>query len=169
MYFSFAQVTGLANGANGLKMARVPQASYSDRSQYQFWTGKDYSSNLPKLDDAGAANIFNFSQGGLDGKNHGPGTGDLFFNNLYGVYMLLFQADNAATDDNVYMSYSSELTSGWSKSEAITKVDRLDGGYTYSFHAYPNYDPTHKVIPLSWSAFAPPNDFEIHMANVTFS
>jgi hypothetical protein len=71
----------------------------------------------------------------------------------------------------VYMSYSNhnEITRGWSRPERIYEIPRLYNGYSYAFHAYPNYDPTGRVVPFSWTEFAMPNTFHISMANATFS
>jgi hypothetical protein len=68
------------------------------------------------------------------------------------------------------MSYTSEpLTSGWSTPQAIYKLTVPSDGYSYSFHAYPNYDSTGKVIPLSWSTTSNSQSYSIAMANLTFS
>lgn len=71
----------------------------------------------------------------------------------------------------VYLTYSTgtDVTGPWTSPEPIYSITTISGGYSYSFHAYPNYDPTGKVIPLSWSQFGTPSTFLIGMANVTFS
>jgi hypothetical protein len=61
------------------------------------------------------------------------------------------------------------MTKGWSTPQVIFTLPTRTNGYTYSFHAYPNYDPTHKVITLSWSEYQEPSAFYIGMANVTFT
>jgi hypothetical protein len=61
------------------------------------------------------------------------------------------------------------MEAGWSAPQVIAKISTLPGGYSYSLHAYPNYDLTGKVVPLSWSMFQPPNTYIIEMANVTFA
>ena len=71
----------------------------------------------------------------------------------------------------MYLSYTSgrDLTRGWSTPKSIYTLLALSGGYSYSFHAYPNYDPTGRVVPLSWCEFAPPYNYYTSMANLTFS
>ncbi len=84
--------------SNGLKLARVPSNSYADRSQYQYWNGNNYVSTMPAYDDGGAANVLKYSQNPF-GTAFGPGSGDVFWSQVYGVYILLFQADDAALDN----------------------------------------------------------------------
>ncbi|KAM7213553.1 hypothetical protein V8F06_011050 [Rhypophila decipiens] len=124
--------------------------------------------NRPAYADGGAANIFSYSQEFL-GILYGPGTGDLFYSAYLGQYVLMFQADDPAIDRNVYVSYSAALDRGWSTPQAIYQTSTLPGGYSYSFHAYANYDSSGRVIPLSWSEYAPPNTYIISMASLTFA
>jgi hypothetical protein len=84
--------------SNGLKLARVLQNFWADRTKYQYWDGTSFVNNIIELDDGGRANIFNFSHTAMNGVDYGPGTGDLFFSKFYGVYILLFQTDDAALD-----------------------------------------------------------------------
>ncbi|KAI0482376.1 hypothetical protein GGR56DRAFT_619691 [Xylariaceae sp. FL0804] len=123
---------------------------------------------MPALDDGGAANVYNYSQLAADGVAYGPGTGDLWWSAYYETYMLLFQADDAALDNNVYMSYSADLTGGWSDPVSIYQISTLSNGYSYSFHAYPDYDETGKTTLLSWSEYGG-TGFWIPMANVTWA
>ncbi|KAB5578152.1 hypothetical protein GE09DRAFT_1088687 [Coniochaeta sp. 2T2.1] len=95
----FASITHLDNGANGLKMARVPQGSWSVRGAYQFWTGTEWTNSVPAYNDSGKANIFNWSER-WNGVEYGPGAGDLFFSPDYGCHILLFMSDTPATDAN---------------------------------------------------------------------
>jgi hypothetical protein len=188
--YLFASITHTSK-SNGLKMARVPQSSWFDRSRFEYWDGSSWTSHIPPYDDDGAANILNYSQE-FYGTLYGPGTGDLFFSSYLKMYVLLFQADNAAIDNHgmsvflskyrplmqvslltlvlhvVYVSYSTQLESGWSTPRAIYEIDVLPGGYSYSFHAYPNYESSGRVIPLSWSEWSPPSTYFIAMANLTF-
>lgn len=69
----------------------------------------------------------------------------------------------------VYLSYSSNLKTGWSKPEIIYTLPPVSGGYGYSFHAYDNYDPTGRAIPISWAQWSETDTYHIAMANVTFS
>ena len=95
--YTFAAITKTAKG-NELKMARVSQGSWSDISKYQFWNGRQWSSSIPAYDDPGS-NIFSWSED-LLGTQFGPGTGDLFFSNYYGHYLLFFVSDAPALDPN---------------------------------------------------------------------
>ncbi|KAE9363772.1 hypothetical protein N431DRAFT_474773 [Stipitochalara longipes BDJ] len=164
--YTFAAITKTAKN-NGLKMARVLQGSWSDISQYEFWSGREWTSSIPAYDDAGS-NIFSWSED-LFGVQFGPGTGDLFFSTYYNRYLLFFVSDAPALDPNVYLSYSGELQRGWSKPKAIYTLPPVDDGYNYGFHAYANYDSTGKVIPLSWTQWSETESFHIAMTNVIFS
>jgi len=67
------------------------------------------------------------------------------------------------------MTYSTQLERGWAKPQVIYQLPTLEGGFTYSFNVYPDYDPTHKTIPISWSEFTTPSAYYIGMANVNFA
>ncbi|KAJ1551990.1 hypothetical protein HK405_013136 [Cladochytrium tenue] len=166
--YLFARVSQ-TTASNGLKAARVPQDSWASLTAYQFWNGAAWAASMPAYDDGGRSNVFNYSQTAVNGVGYGPGTGDLFYSQYYGVYLLLFQADDAAIDNNVYLTYSSSLTGAWSTPTSVYTIPTLTNGYSYSFHAYPNYDSTGKVVPLSWSEFQEPSTFLTGMANLTFS
>lgn len=96
--YMFATITNTTT-SNGLKMARVPQSSWSDRKQYQFWSGTAWTSSIPTYNDGGIANIFSWSEDGF-GSQYGPGSGDLIYNPYYDQYLLFFQSDAAALDAN---------------------------------------------------------------------
>lgn len=108
--YMFATITKTPKGRNGLKMARVPQGSWSDRRKYQFWSGSAWTDVMPAYDDGGKANIFNWSEDEF-GTQYGPGTGDLFFSQYYGRYLLLFMSDAPALDPNgkLILPNSSEI------------------------------------------------------------
>jgi hypothetical protein len=57
------------SGAFGMKVARVSEASISDRSKYKYWNGSAWVATSPTATDS-ASNIFNYNMGGW-----GPGTG----------------------------------------------------------------------------------------------
>jgi hypothetical protein len=145
----FGTITG--TNANGLKMARVPSGNPFDRTAYQYWNGGSWVNTVTPYDDGGKANIFNYSSSDLNGNKYGPSSGDLFFNSYYGVSMLIFQA--IGIDPTVYMSYSSSLSSGWSTPVALFKTPTVLNGYNYNIHAYPSYDSTQRVIPISWTQY----------------
>lgn len=96
--YLFAQVSKTTR-SNGLKMARVKQEAWSDRSRYEYWNGRSWGIQMPALDDGGFANVFNYSQEAF-GVHYGPGTGEVFFSTYYGVYMLIFTSDAPALDQN---------------------------------------------------------------------
>jgi hypothetical protein len=96
--YMFASITETSS-SNGLKMARVPQSSWSSRSQYQFWNGASWVSTMPTYDDGGAANAFSWSENPF-GTPYGPGSGDIFYSQYYGTYILIFQSAAAAIDPN---------------------------------------------------------------------
>jgi hypothetical protein len=147
--YMFGSIT--KTDANGIKMARVPQTSVFDRSTYQYWNGTDWTMTVTPYDDGGKANIFNYSANDFSGNKHGPNCGDIFFSGHYGVYMLIFQS--MGIDPAVYMAYSKKLESGWSKPISLFNTPMLENGYNYNVHAYPAYDSTQKVIPISWTQY----------------
>ncbi|KAJ9148682.1 Amino acid permease [Pleurostoma richardsiae] len=165
--YMFASITETSS-SNGLKMARVPQSSWSSRSQYQFWNGASWVSTMPAYNDGGAANVFSWSENPF-GTPYGPGSGDIFYSQYYGTYILIFQSAAAAIDPNVYLSYSSSLSSGWSTPVSIYQIPQISDGYSYSLHAYPNYDSQQRVVPISWSTYSTSQSYSIGMANITFS
>lgn len=85
--------------SNGLKLARVLPQAWADRTQYEYWDGQQFGLLMPEMDDGGVANVFHYSQEAF-GKHYGPGTGDVFWSNLYGQYILLFQNAAAAFDNS---------------------------------------------------------------------
>ena len=147
--YMFGAIT--STNANGLKMARVPSGNPFDRSTYQYWNGNSWVTTVTPYDDGGKANIFNYSTTDLNGNKDGPDSGDLFYSSYYGVYMLIFQA--IGIDPTVYMSYSSSLLGGWSNPVSLFQTPTLPNGYNYNIHAYPAYDQTQRVIPISWTQF----------------
>ena len=91
--YTFAKITG--TNSNGLKVARVPWNSYADRSQYRYWNGSAYVATMPSYDDRGKTNTFNWTETGIDGKKYGPGYGEIFYSQVYKMYIMLFQPDDA--------------------------------------------------------------------------
>lgn len=94
--YMFARITGTTN-SDGLKLARVPQTAWSDRSQYQYWNGASFGTTAPALDDGGKANVLNWSED-IFGSKYGPEYGDVFYSSFYGLYILIFQSSAAAID-----------------------------------------------------------------------
>ncbi|KAH8893654.1 hypothetical protein GQ53DRAFT_859561 [Thozetella sp. PMI_491] len=166
--YMLARITQ-TKSSNGLKLARVPWNSYTDRSQYGYWNGKEYSTTMPQYDDGGAANAFSWSTAPFGTGPWGPGTGDVFWSPIYGCYIMLFQSDGAALDNSVYMTYASVLTGPWSTPVSIYQMPTYSDGWDYGFHAYPNYDPSGRVIPISWTQYSQSSTYHIAMANITFS
>ena len=96
--YMFARITGTTN-SDGLKLARVPQTAWSDRSQYRYWNGASFVTTSPAADDGGAANIFSWSED-IFGTRYGPEYGDLFYSSYYGYYILIFESAATAIDPN---------------------------------------------------------------------
>lgn len=144
--YLFGNIDATAH-ANGLKMARVPSGSPFDRGQYQYWNGAAWSRTMPARDDGGTANIWNQSWTDLNGNTHGPPTGDVFYNAYYGVYMIIYQL--VGIDARVYMVYSSNIAGGWSQPVVLLETPEVSN-YNYAIHAYPNYDTSGRVIPISF-------------------
>ncbi|KAB5522860.1 hypothetical protein GE09DRAFT_1195094 [Coniochaeta sp. 2T2.1] len=72
-------------------------------------------------------------------------------------------------DSVVYLSYTTDLSTGWSTPAAIYTLPPVTSEYNYAFHAYSNYDSTGKVIPISWTQYSTTDSYQIAMANVTFA
>lgn len=107
--YLFARVSEAGNlHSNGLKLARVRPADWANRQRYQYWNGRAFASEMPALDDKGVANVLSYSQE-LFGKNYGPGTGDIFWSEVYKEYILLFQSAGAALDDSCKFSQITEI------------------------------------------------------------
>lgn len=145
--YMFGSITNTS--ANGLKMARVPSSNPFDRTFYQYWNGAAWSSTVTPYDDGGKSNIFNYSTT-VNGKTFGLSSGDLFFNSYHGVSMLIFQS--VAISPTVHMSYSNSLTGGWSTPVKLFDSPSLPG-YNYNIHAYPKFDESGRVIPISWTQY----------------
>jgi len=96
--YMFATITKTSAQSNGLKMARVPVDLWADRSQYQYWDGSTWSMQMPAYADP-SANILMYSQNGF-GTEYGPGTGDIWYSPPHGLYVMVFQADDAALDNS---------------------------------------------------------------------
>ena len=71
----------------------------------------------------------------------------------------------------VYLAYTpmNDLTKGFSSVTKIGTINGPNGGLSYSFNAYPNYDSTGKTVPISWASYSDSNSYQISMANITFS
>ncbi|CAK7224309.1 hypothetical protein SBRCBS47491_005505 [Sporothrix bragantina] len=167
--YLFGRVSEAKNPkSNGLKLARVRRQGFADRSQFEFWDGQRFGPKMPELNDGGAANVFNYSQEAF-GKWYGPGSGDIWWSATHGSYIMLFQNGAAAIDNSIYLSHSTSLTGGWSKPKCIYKIPRFEDGYSYCFHAYPNMDPTGRVVPITWTQDSKSRSCRIHTGEVLFS
>ncbi|CAK7236499.1 hypothetical protein SCUCBS95973_009627 [Sporothrix curviconia] len=167
--YLFGRVSEAANPeSNGLKLARVRRQGFADRSQFEFWDGQRFGPTMPALDDGGAASVLHYSQEAF-GKHYGPGSGDVWWSAAHGCYIMLLQNGAAAIDPSIYLSHSTSLTGGWSKPVCIYKMPRFEDGYSYCFHAYPNMDPTGRVVPISWTQDSKSRSCRIHVGEVLFS
>ncbi|CAK7266733.1 hypothetical protein SEPCBS119000_002181 [Sporothrix epigloea] len=167
--YLFGRVSEAANPqSNGLKLARVRQQGFADRSQFEFWDGRRFGPRMPALDDGGAASVFHYSQEAF-GKHYGPGSGEIWWSAAHGAYVMLFQNGAAAVDNSIYLSHSTSLVGGWSAPVCVYKIPRFEDGYSYCFHAYPNMDPTRRVVPISWTQDSKTRSCRIHTGQVLFS
>ncbi|CAK7244901.1 MAG: hypothetical protein STHCBS139747_006464 [Sporothrix thermara] len=167
--YLFGRVSEAANPqSNGLKLARVQRQGFADRSQFEFWDGQRFGPQMPALDDGGAASVFRYSQEAF-GKHYGPGSGEIWWSAAHGTYVMVFQNGAAAVDNSIYLSHSTSLTGGWSKPVCIYKIPRYEDGYSYCFHAYPNMDPTGRVVPISWTQDSKSRFCTIHTGELIFS
>lgn len=164
--YTFAAISNTI-ASNGLKLARVPSSTPFTRSAYQYWNGAAFGTTMPAIDDGGVANILNFTTE-FYGQQYGPSSGDFFYSTFYGVFMIIFGAADAAVDSNVYLIFSPCMTHSWTTPVAIYETPRLTGGYNYNVHAYPLFDVTSKVVPISWTQFDGKAYYNA-FANVTFS
>lgn len=95
--YMYAKITQ-TSGSNGLKLARVPNTQYHQRSEYQYWDGNAWVGQIPAYDNADA-NTFSWSQNQF-GTYYGPGYGDVFWSDISNTYVMLFQSGAPALDDN---------------------------------------------------------------------
>lgn len=95
--YMFAKITE-TTASNGLKLARVPNTQYHQRSQYQYWNGNAWVSQMPAYANA-AANAFSWSQNQF-GTSYGPGYGEIFYSEISKTFVMLFQSAATALDDN---------------------------------------------------------------------
>lgn len=95
--YMYAKITE-TSASNGLKLARVPNTQYHERSQYEFWNGNAWVGQIPTYSD-GTANAFNWSQNWF-GQEYGPGYGDIFYSQISKTYVLLFQSAAVALEEN---------------------------------------------------------------------
>ncbi|CAK7267756.1 hypothetical protein SEPCBS57363_002752 [Sporothrix epigloea] len=167
--YLFGRVSEAANPqSNGLKLARVRPQGFADRSQFEFWDGRCFGPQMPELNDGGAASVFHYSQEAF-GKHYGPGSGDIWWSAAHGAYVMLFQNGAAAVDNSVYLSHSRSLVDGWSTPVCVYKIPHYEDGYSYCFHAYPNMDPTRRIVPISWTQDSKSRSCTIHTGEMLFS
>ncbi|KAH8646809.1 hypothetical protein BX600DRAFT_518832 [Xylariales sp. PMI_506] len=168
--YMFAKVAWAANPAsNGIKLARVPQDQWDDKSAYTYWDGQQFGSEIPAFDDGGGANIISINEVDEAGTNYGPNAGDIWWSELNDCYILMYQMEDANLDSNVWMSYSDSMTGGWSTPVAVYQLTSVPDTFSYSFHVMHNVDPTGKTLPIMWTAYTSPSGYLTAIAEATFS
>lgn len=152
------------DGAFGIKVARVAEATIADRSKYTYWDGSSWTATPPSATDK-TANIFNYDVGGYgvgdgvssfllsESNNHSADfrLQDLFWSVYYNTWLAVFN-DGLAPDDTFRMMYSTngEIVGPWSTVSQDIYVSKACSGdcsttYNYASHAYPDFDSTGKV------------------------
>jgi len=107
----------LSTSSTGIKLARAPSASPTDRSTFRYFYPSDgsWAKTQPHVSNT-LANILTWSYTNpYDGSRHGPGTGDVFWNVYYGTYLLVFQSDGISSAFFVSYSTSGMVTGPWSE------------------------------------------------------
>ena len=139
--FSRTESSGL--GPSSIKVCRVPQASLTDKTQFQYWDGSTWSATQPSTTDT-PSNIIS-SSGFMD-------TGEFWWSDKFNSYVHVSAAYGGFT-----IQYSDSLTSGWSDPQTLytaTLPESLQQGSTqimYAGHAYPDWDPSGNSLLLSWT------------------
>ncbi|KAH8892332.1 hypothetical protein GQ53DRAFT_864274 [Thozetella sp. PMI_491] len=168
--YMFAKVAWASNpSSNGIKLARVPQDSWEDKSAYTFWDGEQFGRVMPPFDDGGKANIISINEVDPSGINYGPNAGEIWWSEVNNCYILMYQMEDASQDMNVWMSYSNSITRGWSAPITVYQLTSVPDTYSYSFHVMHNVDPTGKKLPIMWTAYTSPAGYLTAMAEATFS
>ena len=136
--------SGAGIGPSAIKVARVPQASLTDKSKYEYWDGASWSATQPSTADT-KSNII--SAGGF------MDTGEIFWSNHFGCYVHV-----SASYGGFNVAYSDSLTSGWSQPQSLYEAqipDSIKSGSSsniiYAGHSYPDWDPSGKSLLLSWT------------------
>ncbi|KAL9074821.1 MAG: hypothetical protein Q9157_004233 [Trypethelium eluteriae] len=146
VYSELEGILLFANTDAGMKVAKVPPLLYADLSQYTYWTGSEWSSMAPNLNDTASAFI--------PGLN--PTSGDIFWSNYYRTWIFVYMA----LTNVFYYRYSlnggiNSIIGPWSDEFELydTSIQTWTNGETYDYagHAYSGYDPTGRSIMLSWS------------------
>jgi hypothetical protein len=138
-----------------LKVARVDPNSATDRTQYSYWDGSEWSATpIPPSSTAG--NILS-NWCGLT-------SGDLFFNPYLNTWDFIY-FDNFA-NSIFYMRYSldGDVTGTWSDQITLYETTPVSNKFNYAAHAYPGYDESGKTVLLSWTY----GGYQTKMATVTF-
>ena len=135
-------------GPSTIKVARVPQKSLTDLSQYRYWDESTWSTTQPSVSDT-KSGIVN-SQAFMD-------TGEFFWSPHYNSFVHVSSALGAFTIS--YANDPTSLTSGWSEPQTLYNAQMPSQladptGYLYAGHSYPDWDKSGQSLLLSWTADA---------------
>ncbi|KAJ4304694.1 hypothetical protein N0V90_000221 [Kalmusia sp. IMI 367209] len=130
--------------SGGMRVAKVSTTSYTDRSQYQYWDGASWSTDLNTASKAQEGLLFTSNLS----------TGDVFWSNYYNTYMVVYF--NSFADSTFYMRYALEgtVTGKWSEEIKLFATQPGTGPgetYNYAGHAYPTFDASGKTLTLSYT------------------
>ncbi|MCJ1241857.1 hypothetical protein MMC14_009863 [Varicellaria rhodocarpa] len=155
-----------AAAGNGVKVARVAPTEYTDRTQYTYWTGTNWSQTPPSADST-TANIFSVPVCSLSGDcnyfSAGGSSGDIFYSPYFKTWLAVYF--DGFPDNTFRFRYSldGQVTGAWS--DQMDLYETVQGNtFNYAGHAYPGYDQTGKTLLLSWTY----EGEHTKMAQVTF-
>ncbi|KAL9054301.1 MAG: hypothetical protein Q9162_004259 [Coniocarpon cinnabarinum] len=139
---------------NGIKVARVAQASILDKGQYEYWDGSNWVAQQPDPLDR-QSEFISSDDFFLD-------TGEFFWSNHYNKYVHV-----AAWMGKFTIRYSDSITSGWSEPQDLYQGEKPGSlqGYMYGGHVYPDWDPSGQSLLLSWTC----DEMWTQMAVVNFT
>ncbi|KAL1600803.1 hypothetical protein SLS60_007191 [Paraconiothyrium brasiliense] len=127
----------------GMRVAKVPVTAYKDRTQYTYWDGASWTSDLATASKAPAGLLFSSSLS----------TGDVFWSDYYNTYMVVYF--NTFADSTFYMRYALEgtVTGKWSDEIKLAATQPGTGlqPYNYAGHAYPSFGESGKELILSYT------------------
>lgn len=129
--------------SGGMRVAKVSITSYKDRSQYAYWDGASWSSDMATASKAPSGLLFSSSLS----------TGDVFWSDYYNTYMVVYF--NVFADSTFYMRYALEgtVTGKWSDEVKLFATQPGTGAqpYNYAGHAYPTFGGNGKELVLSYT------------------
>ena len=142
--YLFASEFDTTTFAGGMRVAKVDISKYKDRGAYLYWTGSQWSSDI-KAGSAASGLLFNSNLS----------TGDVFWNEFYKTYMVIYF--NGFASSTFYMRYSLDgtITGKWSDEftlkQTVGDTTNTAAPYNYAGHAYPTLDTTGQTVTLSYT------------------